>query len=60
VLLDQAALLQRLSKRTVAEQADQTDITARYEALLALHATRRQAPSEPGKSRPGPFGQKGL
>jgi hypothetical protein len=40
VLLDQAALLQRLSQRTVAEQADQADITVRYEALLALHAAR--------------------
>jgi uncharacterized membrane protein len=60
VLLDQAALLQRLSERTVAEQADQADIAVRYEALLALHATRRQAPSEPGESRPRPFGQKGI
>jgi uncharacterized membrane protein len=41
VLLDQAALLQRLSQRTVPEQADQADITVRYEALLALHATRQ-------------------
>jgi hypothetical protein len=46
VLLDQAALLQRLSERTVAEPADQADITVRYEALLALHATRQQAVAE--------------
>jgi uncharacterized membrane protein len=42
VLLDQAALLQRLSERTVPEPADQADITVRYEALLDLHATRQQ------------------
>jgi hypothetical protein len=47
VLLDQAALLQRLSERTVAEQADQADITVRYEALLTMHATRQQARAEP-------------
>ena len=38
VLLDQAALLQRLSERTVPEPADQADIAARYQALLELHA----------------------
>jgi hypothetical protein len=60
VLLDQAALLQRLSERTVAEQADQADITVRYQALLALHASREEATAENDESRPGPFGQKGL
>jgi hypothetical protein len=49
VLLDQAALLQRLSERTVPEQADQADITVRYEALLTLHAARKQASAEPSK-----------
>jgi uncharacterized membrane protein len=38
VLLDQAAMIIRLSERTVAEPADQADITARYQALLALSA----------------------
>jgi uncharacterized membrane protein len=38
VLLDQAAMIQRLNLRTVPEAADQADVTARYEALLALHA----------------------
>jgi uncharacterized membrane protein len=37
VLLDQAAMIQRLNLRTVAEAADQADVTARYDALLALH-----------------------
>ncbi|HEY5017551.1 MAG TPA: hypothetical protein VII59_12330 [Streptosporangiaceae bacterium] len=46
VLLDQAALLQRLSERTVPEPADQADIAARYEALLTLHAARQQATAE--------------
>jgi uncharacterized membrane protein len=46
VLVDQAAMIQRVNERTVAEPADQTDITARYQALLALHAARRQASVE--------------
>jgi uncharacterized membrane protein len=45
VLLDQAAMIQRVSQRTVTEPADQADITARYEALLALRA--RSARAEP-------------
>jgi hypothetical protein len=47
VLLDQAALLQRLSERTVPEPADQADIAVRYQALLDLHATRQQAGAKP-------------
>ncbi len=47
VLFDQAVMIQRLNLRTVHEQADQADITARYDALLALQAqtmrTARQA-----------------
>jgi uncharacterized membrane protein len=39
VLLDQAAMIQRVNLQTVAEEADRADVTARYEALLALHAT---------------------
>ncbi len=44
VLLDQAAMIARLSERTVPEAADQADVTARYEGLLTLHAqaARRQ------------------
>jgi len=38
VLLDQAAMIQRLNLRTISEATDQADVTARYEALLALHA----------------------
>ena len=37
VLLDQAGMIQRLNLRTVVEEADQADVTARYDALLALH-----------------------
>lgn len=38
VLLDQADMIQRLNLRTVPEATDQADVTARYEALLKLHA----------------------
>ena len=38
VLLDQAAMIQRVNLRTVPEATDQADVTARYTALLALHA----------------------
>jgi uncharacterized membrane protein len=38
VLLDQGAMIQRVNLRTVSEEADQVDVTARYDALLALHA----------------------
>jgi uncharacterized membrane protein len=38
VLLDQAAMIQRINLRTVPEEADQADVTGRYEALLELHA----------------------
>jgi hypothetical protein len=37
VLLDQAAMIARVSERTVPEPADQADITARHQALLAHH-----------------------
>jgi uncharacterized membrane protein len=40
VLLDQADMIQRLNLRTVPEAADQADVTARYEALLKLHAEK--------------------
>jgi uncharacterized membrane protein len=35
VLLDQAAMIQRVNERTVPEEADRADVTARYDALLA-------------------------
>jgi hypothetical protein len=38
VILDQAAMIARVGERTVPEPADQADITARYQALLALQA----------------------
>ncbi len=50
VLLDQAAMIQRLSLRTVPEAADQADVTARYETLLALHA-RAVSPGAPAPGR---------
>jgi uncharacterized membrane protein len=37
VVLDQAAMIQRVNERTVPEAADRADITAHYEAVLALH-----------------------
>ena len=49
VLLDQAAMIQRVNLRTVQEEADQADITARYEALLKLHAKGAPAPDGPAR-----------
>jgi uncharacterized membrane protein len=52
VLLDQAAMIARVSERTVPEPADQADITARYQALLTLHV--QAASSRPdGSGHPG-------
>ena len=47
VLLDQAAMIQRVNLRTVPEEADQADITARYEALLAAPAQAAGAGTAP-------------
>jgi uncharacterized membrane protein len=52
VLLDQAAMIQRVSQRTVPEPADQADITARYEALLALRAQSAHAQPQPRDRSP--------
>jgi hypothetical protein len=41
-------MIARVSARSVPEPADQADITARYDALLALHA--RAAHSQPDGS----------
>ncbi|WP_300602850.1 DUF2254 domain-containing protein [Trebonia sp.] len=46
VLLDQAAMIQRVNLRTVPEAADQADVTARYDALLALHARAMSASAD--------------
>ena len=40
VLLDQAAMIARVSERTVPEPADQADVAARHQALLVAAATR--------------------
>jgi uncharacterized membrane protein len=50
VLLDQAAMIARVSERTVPEPADQADIAARHQALLALHA--QAAHPQPDGSTP--------
>jgi uncharacterized membrane protein len=49
VLLDQAAMIARVSERTVPEPADQADITARHQALLA-HRTQAVHPQPNGST----------
>jgi uncharacterized membrane protein len=44
VLLDQAAMIQRVNLRSVPEAADRADVTARYDALLA-QAEAAEGPS---------------
>jgi uncharacterized membrane protein len=44
VLLDQAAMIQRVNERSVPEAADRADVTARYDALLA-QAEAAEGPS---------------
>ena len=48
VLLDQAAMIARVGERSVPEPADQADIAARHQALLAVHA--RSADPQPDRS----------
>jgi len=48
VLLDQAAMIARVGERSVPEPADQADIAARHQALLAVHA--RAADLHPDRS----------
>jgi uncharacterized membrane protein len=48
VLLDQAGMIQRINLRTVSEEADQVDVTLRYETLLTLH--ERLATAVPGSA----------
>ncbi len=52
ILLDQAAMIVRISERTVPEPADQADITARHQALLTHHAQAAQ-PRPNGADRLG-------
>jgi len=54
VLLEQAAMIARVSERTVPEEADRADIGARYQALLALKgpAVLAAHPVEPSEAVP--------
>jgi uncharacterized membrane protein len=47
VLLEQAAMIQRASERTVPEEADRADVRRRYEAILTIESRlgQRQAPA---------------
>jgi uncharacterized membrane protein len=49
ILLDQADMIQRVNLRTVPEEADQADITARYDALLKLHAKGDPIQDDPAR-----------
>ncbi|MBV9381908.1 MAG: DUF2254 domain-containing protein [Streptosporangiaceae bacterium] len=53
ILLDQAAMIRRVSLRTVPEETDQADITARYEELLALHSQLTGTAPAPLPGEPG-------
>jgi len=46
VLLDQAAMISRVSERTVPEPADQADIAARHQALMAQHLQEQAHPAK--------------
>ena len=52
VLLDQAAMIQRVCERTVPEAEDQADVTVRYEALLAQHAQAMDAQPDSAPTQP--------
>ncbi|HEY6274974.1 MAG TPA: DUF2254 domain-containing protein [Streptosporangiaceae bacterium] len=55
VLLEQAAMIQRASERTVSEEADRADVRRAYEAVLTIETRldRRQAPPAPVAPGPG-------
>ena len=63
VLLDQAAMIQRVNLRTVPEEEDRADVTAAYEAVLAVRGeaaagTDAQPVADEGGetgSQPSPF-----
>jgi uncharacterized membrane protein len=58
VLLEQAAMIQRASERSVSEEADRADVRRRYEAILTIESrlAQRQAPAAPLPAGPGPGG----
>jgi uncharacterized membrane protein len=52
VLLDQAAMIDRASERSVPEAADRADIRRRYEVILTMDARLAAESREPLESRP--------
>lgn len=56
VLLDQAAMIDRLSDRTIAEATDRADVRRRYEAILTL-AARLASRDDGGRDDSGRDGQ---
>ena len=56
VLLDQAAMIDRLSDRTIAEATDRADVRRRYEAILTL-AARLASRDDSGRDDSGRDGQ---
>ncbi len=58
VLLEQAAMIQRASERTVSEEADRADVRRRYEAVLTIEnrLAQRQASAAPMPAGPGTGG----
>jgi uncharacterized membrane protein len=58
VLLEQAAMIQRASERTVSEEADRADVRRRYEAVLTIESrlAQRPAPAAPLPAGPGAGG----
>ncbi len=47
VLLDQAAMIERLGAASVDEESDRGDIRRAYQRVLDVHAARGIAPSAP-------------
>jgi len=56
VLLEQAAMIERASERSVSEEADRADVRRRYEAILTIESrlAQRQAPAAALPAGPGP------
>jgi uncharacterized membrane protein len=54
VLLEQAAMIDRASERSVPEAADRADIRRRYEALLTVESQRAAVSEQAGKNLTGP------
>ena len=53
VLLEQAAMIDRASERSVPEAADRADIRRRYEALLTVESQRAAVSEQAGKNLTG-------